>query len=240
MTGPVFRAATPRTVAILPVFLSSPTDPVHKRILLWLSDLERRRGGYALRGVYGWAHGKEVAAALDRRLTDDLARLADRALVDRENIALTGRGTAVWLYRISGRGAEVAGVDEPAKLGPPDESPPPRMIFTDAEWAALRFMRDAKVRSSPVRFTTRELGWRTVKEIRDGGAVPSRDLQIWPEDVYHLERAGLLVKRNELGVDRARPLTFYRVSDIGDRVERLKRHSAGATEADSDPPPGGD
>ena len=213
------------TLPDLSVFQPSPTDPVQKLILQWLSDLERRHAGYELRGVRGWTTPKEVATALKRRLTDDFVRLADRRLVDRENIALPGRGNAVWLYRISARGAEVTGVKVPAEMHPPEESPPPRMIFTDSEWAALQFMRQTKDQPSPARFTTRELGWRTLKEIRDGAAVRSLDLQIWPEDVQHLERAGLLEKRNGPGVARARPLTFYRVTEIGGRVEGLNRHS---------------
>jgi hypothetical protein len=207
------------------VFQSMPTDPVQKLILQWLSDLERRHAGYELRGVRGWTTPKEVTAALNRRLTDDLVRLADRKLVDRENIALPGRASAVWLYRISARGAQVTGLQEPIELGPPEASPPPHMIMTESEWAALQFMRGAKDQPSPARFTSRELGWRTLKEIRDGASVRSRDLQIWPEDVQHLERAGLLDKRNEPGVARARPLTFYRVTEIGGRVERLDRHA---------------
>jgi hypothetical protein len=212
-------------VAALPVFQSSPTDPIHRRILLWLSDLNQRGGGYELRGVRGWAHLKDIAAALDRHLTDQLVSLAERKLVDRDNIALPGRGNAIWLYRISGRGANVAGVAAPAEAGPPEPEAPSRMIFTDAQWASLQYMRNAKEQASPPRFNAKETGWRTIKEIREGAETRSLDLQIWPEDVYQLERAGLLEKRNERGNDGARRLSFYRISDLGERVVRLERHS---------------
>jgi hypothetical protein len=205
------------------VFTSSPTDPAVKALLLWLSDLDRRGGGYELRGVRGWTHIKEVPERLVRH-TDGLPRLAERRLVDRENIALPGRGTPFWLYRINARGAELAAVDAPAAPGPSEEAPLPRMIFTDEQWAALMFMRKAKSEPIPARFIPKELGWRTIKEIREGGAVRSRDLQVWPEDVSFLERAGLLEKRTAEGVDRARPIIFYGVTDLGERVHRLERH----------------
>lgn len=205
------------------MFTSSPTDPAVKALLLWLSDLNRSGGGYELRGVRGWTHAKEIPDRLVRH-TDGLPRLAERRLLDRENIALPGRGTPFWLYRINVRGAEVAGVAAPAEPGAPEEAPPPRMIFTDEQWAALLYMHRAKTEATPARFVTRELGWRTIKEIRDGAAVRSRDLQVWPEDVALLERAGLLEKREATGVDRARPIIFYRVTDVGERVHRLDRH----------------
>jgi hypothetical protein len=149
--------------------------------------------------------------------------MAERRLLDRENIALPGRATPFWLYRINARGAEVAGVAAPAEPGAPEEEAPPRMIFTDEQWAALQYMRKAKAEATPARFVTRELGWRTIKEIREGGAVRSRDLQVWPEDIAMLERANLLEKREAAGVDRARPIIFYRVTEVGERVHRLVR-----------------
>lgn len=206
------------------MFISSPTDPNLKTILLWLSDLDRRGGGFEIRGVRGWTFPKDIAAALERRITDELTRLAERHLVDRENIALPGRGMAFWMYRINSRGAGLAGVEPPADPGPPEMAPPPRMVLTDPQWAALLFMRTAKTQAAPARFTTREVGWRTVKEIREGASVRSRDLQVWPEDVYHLERGGLLEKRSAPGVDRARPIAFYHITELGEQVERLERH----------------
>lgn len=206
------------------VFTSSPTNPAVKALLLWFSELDRSGGGYQLRGVRGWTLAKEVPERLIRH-TDGLPRIAERRLLDRENIALPGRGSPFWLYRINARGAGLAGVAAPAEPGAPEEAPPPRMIFTDEQWSALLYMRRAKSEASPARFANRELGWRTIKDIRDGGAVRSIDLQVWPEDVTMLERARLLEKREASGVDRARPIIFYRVTEIGERVQRLEGDS---------------
>lgn len=205
------------------MFTPSPTQPAVKALLLWLSDLERSGAGYELRGARGWTYAKEIPDRLVRH-TDSLPRLAERRLLDRENIALPGRATPFWLYRVSALGAELVGAPAPAPLGPVEEAAPPRMIFTDEQWAALLYMRKAKSETTPVRLATRELGWRTMKEIRDGAGVRSRDLQVWPEDVAHLERAALLEKREATGVDRAKPIIFYRVTDVGERVDRLVRH----------------
>lgn len=206
---------------------SSPAAPAVKALLLWFSELERSGGGYQLRGVRGWTLAKEIPERLIRH-TDGLPCIAERRLLDRENIALPGRGSPFWLYRINARGAELAGVAAPAapaEPGAPEEAPPPRMIFTAEQWSALLYMRSAKSEASPARFATRELGWRTIKEIRDGGAVRSIDLQVWAEDVTMLERARLLEKREASGVDRARPIIFYRVTEIGEQVQRLEGHS---------------
>lgn len=211
------------------MFTSSPTEPAVRALLLWLSDLAQRGRGYELRGVCGWTHAKEIPERLVRH-TDGLPRLAERRLLDRENIALPGRATPFWLYRINVLGAELAGVTAPAEPGAPEEAPPPRMIFKDEQWAALLYMRKAKSETTPARLATRELGWRTMKEIRDGGGVRSRDLQVWPEDVALLHRAALLEKRDATGVDRARPIIFYRVTDLGERVHRLDRHDPDKTE----------
>lgn len=208
------------------MFQASPTDPVQKHILLWLSSLDRRRGGYEVRGVRGWAHLKDIAAGLDRRLTDQLVSIAEREWVDRENIALPGRGTAVWLYRINPRGANVASVPTPEEPGPPEEAPPPRMIFTDPQWSSLQYMRSVKAEPFPIRVTTRETGWRTVKEIREGAENRSQELQIWPEDVHELERAGLLEKRHAPVADGACRPALYRITDLGERVTRLTRSLA--------------
>jgi hypothetical protein len=202
----------------------SPAAPAVKALLLWFSELERSGGGYQLRGVRGWTLAKEIPERLIRH-TDGLPRIAEHRLLDRENIALPGRASPFWLYRINARGAELSGVAAPAEPGAPEEAPPPRMIFTAEQWSALLYMRSAKSEASPARFATRELGWRTIKEIRDGGAVRSIDLQVWAEDVTMLERARLLEKREASGVDRARPIIFYRVTDIGERVQRLEGHS---------------
>lgn len=210
---------------------SSRTDTVQAEVLRWLSELDQSHAGYELRCVRGWAHHSDVSNALDRRLNDELTRLAARGLLDRENIALAGRSLGYWLHRISPRGAEAIGAPRPSPIGPSDP-PSPRMIFTDPQWSVLHYMRVAKTEASPARFLTRELGWRTVGEITKAAAIRSRDIQISPEDVYQLQRFGLLEKRREPGVARARPLTFYRVTDAGERVTRLERHSPAPAEGE--------
>lgn len=207
---------------------SKPLPVVQEAVLRWFSDLDRRGAGYELRGVRGWAHTSEVATALDRILQDEITRLTARGLLDRENIALPGRSLGYWLHRISALGAEAIAATTPRPLGPPDP-PSLRMTFTDPQWSALEYMRRAKT-ESPARFVTRELGWRTVGEITKSGSVRSRDISIWPEDVHQLERARLLEKRNDAGAARTRPLTFYRVTDLGERVTRLERHSPAPAE----------
>ena len=202
------------------MFRASPTDPSLRAILLWLSDLDRRGGGYELRGVRGWTPSKDIAAALKRRITDELQRLAERNLVDRENLALPRRESAFWMYRINARGAELAGVEPPREPGPAEVDPPPRMVFSDSQWAALLFMRAATTRPPARFYPQKEMGWRTIKEVRDG----ERGFQIWPEDVYQLERGGLVEKRSGEGVARTRPIVFYRVTEIGEQVQRLEPH----------------
>jgi hypothetical protein len=96
------------------------------------------------------------------------------------------------------------------------------MIFTEPQWSALQYMRQAPTQDFPTRFLTRESGWRTPSEIREAASVRTRGIQVWLDDVYLLERAGLLRKRKEIGVARSRPLTFYHITTLGTQVVRLK------------------
>lgn len=191
-----------------------------------MSNLERHGGGYELRGRRGWIHPKDVKALteiLRDRAKHELQRLGETRKVDRENVGLPGRRGSIWVYRINARGAAAAGVEPPEELGPPEESGP-RTIFSDAQWVALQAMRAALTEQSPLRFVTRETGWRTIPEIRASPLVRRSDSQLWPEDVYQLERSGLIEKREGEGVARERPLAFYRVTPLGVSVERLTLH----------------
>jgi hypothetical protein len=201
-------------------------------VLRWLSELNERDGGYELRGVRGWARVADISDRLRQRLNDELPRLTARGLLDRENIALPGRELGLWLYRITARGSEVIAAAQPVAVSPPEEKPPARMIFTEPQWSALQYMRAARTQTSPARFVTRELGWRTPPEIREGASVRSRNVQVWPDDVYMLERNDLLDKRQEIGVGRSRPLTFYRITALGEHVVRLEWNNP-ASPADS-------
>jgi hypothetical protein len=202
-----------------------PPDSVRSIVLRWFSDLEQRGGGYELRGARGWAHHTEASKALARVLNDDLTSLAlTRGFLDRENLALPGRALGFWLYRINAQGAAAIGAPPPAPLGPND-NPSPRMIFSDAQWAALLYMRIAKTESLPARFQARETGWRTVKEIRGAASSRAHDLDVWAEDVYILERSNILEKRLEPGVGRERPIPFYRITPLGNSVRRLEWHT---------------
>ena len=192
-----------------------------------MSDLERHGGGYELRGRRGWVHPKDVKTLTDtlgERAKLELQRLGETRKVDRENVGLPGRRGSIWVYRISARGAAAAEVEPPAALGPPERSGP-RTIFSDAQWNALQAMRAALTEQSPLRFVTREVGWRTIPEIRASPLVRRSDTQLWPEDVYQLERSGLIEKREGEGVARERPLLFYRVTPLGVAVERLTLHT---------------
>jgi hypothetical protein len=199
-------------------------DAIQLRVLRWFHEFVQGEAGYEVRGTSGWAQQGEVATALDRRLGDELTRLAARGLLDRENVALPGRQQKLWLHRLSAPGAAAIHVELPPQLGPP-EPPSLRTIITDPQWAVLEFMRRANTEPTPTRFATRELGWRTVGEITDGASIRSKDIQVWAEDVHHLGRIGLLEKRTDKGVDRVRELTFYRVTDDGEHVTRIDRHS---------------
>lgn len=229
--GAVAVGVTPREAVPLAstersrsVFMPSPTDPIQKRVLLWLSSIDQNGRGYELRGVRGWALNKEIATALNRRLTDELARLAERKLIDRENIALHGRTQGMWLYRINERGADLIGAAAPSPPGLPWDAEKPHLIFTAPQWAALEYMRAARTKATPARFDTREIGWRTIKEIREGASSRRKEIDVWPDDVYFLERSRLVEKRQAPGISRERPLAFYRITEIGDSVERLQWH----------------
>lgn len=202
------------------------TDSLQIAVLRWFSDLEQRRAGYELRNALGWAHHTEVSKALDRVLQEELTRLAARGFLVRENIALPGRKLSFWLYRISERGADAIGAPAPPPLGPPLDPQIRRMIFSEPAWAALLYMRTAKTQASPARFATRELGWRTITEIRDAASSRRLEIDVWADDVYSLERLKLLDKRQEPGVARERPITFYRINDLGESVERIEWHHA--------------
>jgi hypothetical protein len=209
-----------------------------------MANLERDGGGYELRGRRGWIHPKDLkdlARFLGDRAKHDLQRLGETRQLDRENVALPGRRGSIWVYRINARGAAWAKVDPPADLGPP-ENCGPRTIFSGAQWLALQAMRAALTQQSPLRFVTREAGWRTIAEIRETPLVRRSDTQIMPEDVYHLERWGLIERRTGEGVARERPLIFYRVTLLGMSVERLALHTPdpapgkGTATAAEDPP----
>jgi hypothetical protein len=96
------------------------------------------------------------------------------------------------------------------------------MIFTEPQWAALQYMREAPSQALPTRFVTRESGWRTPSELREAASIRARGIQVCFDDVYLLERAGLVEKRKEIGIARSRPLTFYRITTLGAQVVRLK------------------
>lgn len=219
ITSSSYNAMRPRPAAEL--------DAIQIRVLRWFDEFMQSGAGYEVRGARGWAQQSEVATALDRRLGDELTRLAARGLLDRENVALPGRPQKLWLHRLSAPGATAIHVELPPQLGPP-EPPSLRTILTDCQWAVLEFMRRAKTEPTPTRFATRELGWRTVGEITNGASIRSKDIQVWAEDVHHLGRIGLLEKRTDKGVARVRELTFYRVTEDGEYVTRIDRHSRSA------------
>ena len=201
-----------------------PAESLQSRILRWLSDLEQRQAGYELRDARGFAHQTDISKALDRPLQDELVSLATRGFLDRENLALPGRALGFWLYRISEKGAASIGAPAPSPLGPPLNRDKRRVILTEPQWLALVYMRAAKDQALPVRFVTRESGWRTIKEIREGASSRRNEIDVWSDDVHALERNKLLEKRSESGVARERPLTFYRISPLGEVVERLQWH----------------
>ena len=201
-----------------------PADSVQSTALRWFSSLEQRQAGYELRDVRGWAHHTDVSRALNRVLQDELASLATRGFLDREDVALPGRTLGFWLYRISRKGAESLGAPAPSPPGSLLDPDKRQMIFTESQWAALVHMRAAKEQPSPVRFATRELGWRTTKEIRKAASSHRHAIYVSADDVHLLERYRLLDKRQEPGVARERPLTFYRINPLGEVVERLKWH----------------
>jgi len=203
---------------------TTPADSLRSRVLRWLSDLEQRRAGYELRAARGFAHHTDISKALNCPLQDELASLATRGYLDRENLALPGRALGLWLYRISEKGAASIDAPAPSPLGPPPDREKKRFILTDRQWAALIYMRAAKDQALPLRFVTRERGWRTIKEIRAGASSRRDEIDVWADDVHALARNKLLDKRNESGVARERPLTFYRISPLGEVIERLQWH----------------
>ena len=196
-----------------------------------MSNFDRDGGGYELRGRRGWVHPKDLARILGERAKRQLQRLGETRYVDRENVGLPGRRGSIWVYRINALGAAAAEVEAPEALGPPEETGP-RTIFSEAQWNALQALRAASTEQSPLRFTTREPGWRTITEIRASPLVRRADVVIGPEDVYHLERSGLAEKREAEGVARERPLVFFRVTPLGGSVQRLVLHTPGPTRED--------
>lgn len=136
------------------------------------------------------------------------------------NIALTGgRRSAAWVYRINAAGAAVAGTPAPAALDPAPEEAGPRAIFTDAQWLAIEVLREAKRAGTRLRFS-QEPGWRSTLEIREAG-LRMKNLGIQAEDVYGLARAGLLERRRGSNVEGVRQIHFYRVTPLGEAVQRL-------------------
>ena len=206
----------------------SKTSPrnVRDAVLVWLSELAQRGGGYHMRGQPGWASPADAAAAIGRLAREVLVQLAGSGKLDRVNIALSGgRMTAAWLYRINAAGASAAGLPAPSALAPAPEAAGPRAIFTDAQWLAIEVLREAKRAGTRLRFS-QEPGWRTTHEIREAGLRTTPGLQA--EDVYGLARAGLLEMRRGSNVEGIRQIHFYRVTPLGEAVERLVWHPPAA------------
>lgn len=197
----------------------TPLKSFRAAVLRWMSALERAEGGYTLRGGTGWAHPDDVARALGGLAKEALSRLAHDRQLDRENIALPGRGKPIWLHRINARGAATLAAAPPRALtGRSVERPV--AILSESQTAALEAMRAARHDATRLRFTPPEPGWRTVPEIRSAPTMRPRRAVVHAADVDILQRWGLLEKRDQSHAFRKRR-TVYRVTPIGEAVERL-------------------
>lgn len=196
--------------------ISSPAE-LRAALLAWLSGLAVRGSGYVLHGRAGWVGPRDAAAVYGRAAMEALVYLASKHRLDRENIAPAGF-PAFWIYCINSAGAAAVGIDIP----PPCE---PKgalgqwSVLTDREWLAVEILQQAAQTRARLRFPAQEPGWRTLREIRE--AAEAKNQSVHAQDVYEVERLGLVQKRRGSAGAGVAQIHFYRATDHGLKVERL-------------------
>lgn len=212
-------------------------NPREVRALLFLWRVAEARGGYALRGVRGWAHLDDVKMAAGSGLFEVLPLLHRRGLLDREDARPPGRARPAWVYRVSDAGARVA-----SRFAGTEHRPLPKVRAPGAaavyaperQRGALLLLRAARDDpAAPLRFggrgwlTGRELGARVEgvnRERRSG-----RFLAVDATDLRWLLRNGMIERRaGAPRPGREREVVYWRATDAGRSVALLEWRATGA------------
>lgn len=189
-----------------------------RRVLHLLALLERRHGGYFLRGVHGWARTADVDAHLGVRVPELLPALAGAGLADREDVRVPGRPHALWVYRINDHGLRrLATLDgwEPEDLDnvePLRPHRPPRPVYLPRACRVVlhELRRAAHDPDTPTPFPG-EPGWLTARQMDE-----SFPLRYDAVDLAWLLRRGLIERRHHRASPSARqPTVYYHVTDTG-------------------------
>jgi hypothetical protein len=206
-------------------------NPREVRALLFLQRVAEARGGYALRGVRGWAHLDDVKMALGGGFFEVLPLLHRRGLLDREDARLPGRSRPVWVYRVSEAGARVA-----HRFAGTEYRPLPRVrgsgeaavYAPERQRGALLLLRAARGDpAAPLRFGGR--GWLTGRELGARVAAVNRErrsgrfLAVDATDLRWLLRNGMIERRAEAPrPGREREVVYWRATEVGQSVPLLE------------------
>lgn len=145
-------------------------QPLDALALRHLAELDAGGGGYAYRGVRGWALREDVERAIGRSLTERLPKLRARGLLDREDVRAPNQPCAAYVYRVTERClallAQLEGITPhplaQARALAPGKSEAAVYIPPRAR-AALDQLRRAA--SDPRRLHFGETGWRTMRQL---------------------------------------------------------------------------
>lgn len=146
--APVSRAAPPAT--------GRPLRYAAAKVLLYLTELAARDGGYRLRGVRGWADPGEIERRTQTWAVSELLRVqVRRGRVIAYDARRPGERHPLWLYRIAQPGvdclAESVGV-WPAGVRDPWPGGDPHVFLREGP---LRAWQALKLASAPGRRTRR-------------------------------------------------------------------------------------
>ncbi len=200
--------------------MTSSAAELRATMLAWLGDLAMRGGGYLLHGRAGWVSPADAAARYGRPAMEALGYLASKQRLDRVNIAPTGF-RPFWIYRIAAVGMAAAGVEMPAPWDATAEVGT-WAVLTDSEWLAVEILQQAAQTRARLRFPAQEPGWRSLREIRE--AAEARNGSVHAQDVYEVERLGLVEKRRGAAAAGVQQIHFFHATSHGLRVERLVWH----------------
>lgn len=163
------------------VSISHLTDEA-AAVLAYLWDLDTRGGGYARRGVRGWARRENVEAGTRLSLPEVMPRLRGRRLVDEDQVQVPGT-RAVVVYRITGLGDLLLSRRQRRDPRPPWPAGAPgaedaAVYLAPGPSLALRLLREAQARGAPGSLSAPGPGWRTERELWEGWEAelgPARD-----------------------------------------------------------------
>jgi|GEM_PF-2745776 len=140
--------------------------------LRYLRYLVLRDGGYARRGVPGWALREDVERDTGLRLPERLSAMHGRGLLDREDVRAPRLTRPVWIYRVNQAGADHAARQAnlpwrpvPRPLRPAERDADAAIHIPAGAAVALRELRRAMDEGVESPHFRGERGWQTLHDL---------------------------------------------------------------------------